>query len=77
MDVDLDRFSQVPRRSARDDLIAETRYFVFNSLFYVEPEQLLEKSCGVFCSTRFKDEFGCRIMYLLEWFNDCLWIACQ
>ena len=33
-DIDLDKFSQVLRGSASDDLIAETRCFVFNSLFY-------------------------------------------
>ena len=50
-DVDVDRFSQVLRGSASDDLIAEARYFVFNSLFYGKPVQLLEKRFGVFCST--------------------------
>ena len=70
-DVDLDKFSQVLRGSASDDLIAKTSYSVFNSLFYGEPAQLLEKF-GVFCSTRFKEEFGCRVLYLLEsWSNDC------
>ena len=47
-DVYLDKFSQVLRVSASDDLIAETSYFIFNSLFYGEPGQLLEKRFGVF-----------------------------
>ena len=45
-----------------------------------EPVQLVEKRFGVAeCPTRFKDEFSCRVLYLLEWFDDCLWIdiACQ
>ena len=71
-DIDLDKFSQVLRGSASDDMIAEASYFVFNCLFYGEPVQLLEKRFGVFCSTRFKDQFGCRVLYLLEWFDDCL-----
>ena len=62
-DVDLDKFSQVLMGSARDDLI-EPGYFVFNSLFYEEPEQLLDKRFGLFCSTRFKNKFGCRVLYL-------------
>ena len=62
-DVDLDKFSQVLIGSARDDLI-EPGYFVFNSLFYEEPEQLLDKRFGVVCSTRFKNKFGCRVLYL-------------
>ena len=65
-DVDLDKFSQVLRGSASDDLIAETSCFVFNSLFYGEPMQFIEKRSGVFCYIRFKDEFGCRVLYLLE-----------
>ena len=76
-DVDLNKFSYVLRGSASDYLIAEASYFVFNSLFYGEPVQLLENRFGVFCSTRFKDEFGCRVLYLLKWFDDCLWITCQ
>ena len=40
-DVDRDRFSQVLRGSASDDLIAETGYFVFNSLFCGKSLQLL------------------------------------
>ena len=39
--------------------------------------QLLAKRFGVFCSTRFKDEFGSRVLYLLELFDDCTWIAYQ
>ena len=35
-DIDLDKFSQVLRGSASDDLIAEASYFVFNSLLYGE-----------------------------------------
>ena len=42
-DVDLDKFSQVLRGSASDDLVAEANYFVFNYLFYGKPVQLLEK----------------------------------
>ena len=76
-DVDLNKFSQVLRGSASDDLIAAASYFVFKSLLYGEPVQLLEKRFGGFCSTRFKDEFGCRVVYLLEWYDDCLWITCQ
>ena len=49
-DIDLDKVSQV--------LIAETSYFVFNSLFYWEPVKLLEKTFGVLCSTRFKDNLS-------------------
>ena len=61
-DIDLDKFSQVLRGSANDDLVAKTRYFVFNSQFYGEPMQLLEKRLGVFCSKRFKDEFASRVL---------------
>ena len=61
-DVDLDKFSQVLRGSASDDLIADASYFVFNSLLYGEPVQLLEKRFGVFCSTEFKDELSCRVL---------------
>ena len=46
-EVDLDKFSQVLRGSASDDLIAETSYFVFNSLSYGELVQLLEMRYGV------------------------------
>ena len=49
-DVDLDKFIQVLRGSASDDLIADASYFVFNSLFYGESVQLLEKRSGAFCS---------------------------
>ena len=68
--------SQVLRVSVSDDLIARkaTLYLI---LFYGKPVQLLEKTFGMFYSTKFKDEFGCRVMYLLEWFDNCLWIACQ
>ena len=31
----------------------------------------------MFCSTRLQDELGSRVLYLLEWSDDCLWIACQ
>ena len=62
-DTDLDKFSQVLRGSASDDLIGEASYFVFNSLFCGEPVQLLEKRFGVFCTTRFKGEFGCEVLY--------------
>ena len=41
-DIDLDKVSQVLTGSANDNLIAETRCFVFDSLFYGEPAQLLE-----------------------------------
>ena len=41
-DIDLDKFSQLLRGSASDDLIAEASYFVFNSLLYAEPVQLLK-----------------------------------
>ena len=47
-DVDLDKFSQVLRGSTSDDLIAEVSYFVFNSLFYGEPVQLLVQRFGMF-----------------------------
>ena len=76
-DIDLGRSSQVLWGGASDDSIAEASYFVFNSLFYGEPVQLLEKRFGMFCSMKFKDEFSCRVRYLLEWFDDCLWITCQ
>ena len=39
--IDLDKVSQVFRGSASDNLIAEKGYFVFDSLFYGEPVQLL------------------------------------
>ena len=58
--------------SASDDSIAEASYFVFNSLFYGEPVQLLEKRFGMFCSMKFKDEFSCRVLYLLE----CMMSVC-
>ena len=48
------KFSHVLKGSASDELITEASYFVFNSLFYGEPVQLLEKRFGVLCSTRFK-----------------------
>ena len=54
-DLDLGRSSQVLGGGASGDLIAEASYFVFKSLFYGEPVQVLEKRFGVFCSTRFKD----------------------
>ena len=76
-EIDLNKFSQILRGSADDDLIADTSYFVFNSLFYGEPVQFLEKRFRVFCSTRVKDDFDCRVLYLLEWFDDYLWIACS
>ena len=41
MDIDLDKGSKVLRGSASDNLIAETGCFVFDSLFYGEPVQLL------------------------------------
>ena len=75
--VDLDKVSQVRGGSANYNLIAETGCFVFDSPFYGEPVLLLKKSFGVFCSTRLKDELGSRVLYLLERFDDCLWIACQ
>ena len=75
--IDLDKVSQVLRGSTSDNLIAETGCFVFDSLVYGEPVQLLKKRFSVFCSTRLKDELGSRVLYLLEWFDDCLWIACQ
>ena len=61
----MNKFTQVLRGSAGDVLIAGASYFVFNSLFFGEPVQLLEKRFGVFCFTRFKDEFGCRVLYLI------------
>ena len=76
MDIDLDKGSKVLRGSASDNLIAETGCFVFDSLFYGEPVQLLSKRLSVFCSTRLTDELGSRVLYLLEWFNECLWVAC-
>ena len=39
--IDLDKVNQVLRGSASNNLIAETGYFVFDSLFYGEPVQLL------------------------------------
>ena len=70
-DIDLDKVSQVLRGSANDNLTGETGCFVF------EPVQLLKKRFGVFCFTRLKDELDSRILYLLEWFVECLWITCQ
>ena len=40
-DIDLDKVSQVLRGSASYNLVAETFYFVFDSLFYGESVQLL------------------------------------
>ena len=40
-EINLDKVSQVLRDSASDNLIAETGYFIFDSLFYGEPVQLL------------------------------------
>ena len=59
----MNKLSQVLRGSASDsdDLTAETRYFVFKSLFYGQLVQWLEKRIGVFCSTRFKEEFGAQV----------------
>ena len=73
----MDTLSHLLRGNASEVLIAETRCFVFNSLLDREPVQLLEKRFGVFCSTRFKGEFGRGVLRLLEWFEDCVWIACQ
>ena len=39
--IELDKVSHVLRGSASDNLIAETGCFVFDSLFYGEPVQLL------------------------------------
>ena len=39
--IDLDKVSQVLRGGASDNLIGETGCFVFHSLFYMEPVQLL------------------------------------
>ena len=75
--IDLYKVGQVLRGSASNDLIAKTGYFVFESLFYQEPLQLLQKRFSVFCSTRLKDELSSIILYLLEWFDHCLWMACQ
>ena len=77
MDIDLDKGSKVLRGSASDNLIAETGCFVFDFLFYGEPVKLLKKRFGVFCSTRLKDELDSRVLYLLEWFDECLWITRQ
>ena len=71
-DIGLDQFSQVLRGRANDDLPAETRTSLFNSLLYEKPAQLLDKKFGVCYSTRFKDEFGCRVLDLLEWFDDLI-----
>ena len=76
-DVDLNTFSQALWGSATDDLIAETSYFAFNCVVYGEPVHVLEKRFGLICSMRFKDEFGCRVLYLLAWSDDCLWTASQ
>ena len=68
----LDKVSQVLRGSASDDLKTETGCFVFDSLFHGEPVKLLKKRFSVLCSTRFKDKLGSRVLYLLEWFDECL-----
>ena len=75
--VNLGNFGHGLRGSASAYLTAVTSYFVNNFLFYGEPLYLLEKMFSVFCSTGLKDEFGCRVLYLSEWFDDCLWITCQ
>ena len=38
--------------------------------------QLLEKRSDVFCSTRFKDEFGYTVLCMLKVFDDRLCLAC-
>ena len=53
-DVDLAKFSQELRGRANDDLIAETRRFVFHSLIYGEQAQSPEKRFGVFYSMTVK-----------------------
>ena len=50
-DVNVDKFLQVVRCSASDDLIAETRCLVSDSLFYREPVQWFKGRFAVFCST--------------------------
>ena len=75
--MNLDKISQLLTGSANVKLIAETGCFVFDFLFYGEPVQLLKKRFGVFCSTRLKDELDSRVLYLLEWFDECLWITRQ
>ena len=60
-DIDLDNFRQELRGSASDNLTTETS-FVSHSLFYGEPVQLLMKRSGMFCYTRFKDEFSCGVL---------------
>ena len=44
--------------SASDDLIAKTRYLVFDSLFYGEPVPLFKKRFAVFCSKRLKNKLS-------------------
>ena len=53
--------SPVLRGSARDNLIAETGCFVFDSLSHGEPMQLLKKWFSVLCPTRLKNELGSRV----------------
>ena len=67
-DIDLDKFRQELRGSASDNLITETS-FVSHSLLYGEPVQLLMKRSGMFCYTRFKDEFSCGVlnMFWVVW----------
>ena len=65
-DIDLYKFSQVLRGSANDDLKSRDKlFFYLILLFYWEPVQLHEKRFGVFCSTRFKYEFGCRVIIMM------------
>ena len=61
----MDYFSQVLRGSATDNLIAETRSLVFDSLFYGEPVQLLEKTFAAFCSTRLQNELVSKSIVLV------------
>ena len=46
------------RGSANDDLIAETRSLVFDSLFYGKQVQLFKKRFAVFYSPTLKNELG-------------------
>ena len=63
--IDLDKVSQVLRRSASDNLIAETGCFVFDSLSYGEPVHLLKKRFSTFCSMRPKVEHSSKSFVLV------------
>ena len=74
--IDLDKVSQVLRDSASDNLIAETGCFFVS--YFIPCSMESQCKCfrrGLACSALrgFRmNELGSRVLYLLEWFDDCL-----